>query len=719
MLAALRRSSACLPRTLSTVTIAPSSLVTRPTATFKSSSIQRLSHPSAAASRSLHRTTALRQLIAEEGASLPTEDGPITTFAELGSRKLVHANVVRALTRQMGLETMTEVQTATINEALQGTDILAQARTGTGKTLGFLIPVLQNIIASDPSLAEQASSRRRPRTTADDIRTIIVSPTRELAEQIAVEARKLVQNTGVIVQTAVGGTQKSAALRDMQRNGCHILVGTPGRIKDIFSDPRSGVSAPGLTALVFDEADRLLDQGFWPEIQEIMSLLPPVHERDRQTLMFSATVPREVVKLVQSTLKPGFQFVKTVRDDEEPTHTRVPQTVVSVAGFENSLPAVVELCTKAIAAAQRPDTRPFKAIVYFNATAEVTLAASTINNLALAPAAADADAVAPDSFRRGRGSHPFGSTRIFEINARLSQNQRTRAADGFRNCRSGILLSTDVTARGMDFPNVTHVIQVGLPTSRDTYIHRIGRTARAGKEGEGWLIVSELERRELGYRLRDLPLKHDDTTLKTGLVNMTREAQIPADAAAILRQVAEATKLVHRDEKVAVYQAQLGIYGWMQSKRALITAMNNLSRYGWGMPQPPFISRALAQRLGISRLEGVNLGSNRSAEDGHDSMDGARGRDLERRGYQSRGDRDGGSSRGAFGGGDRERSRGGFGGDRERRGGDRDGDRRSGGFERRSHFGEGRQERSGGFGGNRGGDRDGGFGGGRERKPRY
>lgn len=643
---------------------------------------------------------------------MPSEDGPITTFRELDTRKMVHPNVVRALTGSMGLETMTEVQTATINEALKGTDIIAQAKTGTGKTLGFLIPVLQNIISEDPTLARHEGGSgyrsRGPRTTADDIRALIISPTRELAEQIAAEAKRLVVNTGVIVQTAVGGTQKREGLRTMQRQGCHILVGTPGRLFDIFSDEYSGVSAPKLNALVYDEADRLLDAGFSKEIAEIKRFLPSPEQKQRQTLMFSATVPNEVVDLVHRTLRPGFQYVKTVRDDEEPTHTRVPQHLVTVAGLENRLPALIELCNAAIENAKQAGARPFKAIVYFNSTAEVRYAASTLHNLADPSGTSEA----PSPF--GRRNHPLQPARILEIHAKLSQSQRTRAAEDFRRCDSGILLSSDVTARGMDFPNVTHVIQIGLPGSRDTYIHRIGRTARAGKEGEGWLIASQMESSEIRSRLNRLPLKVDKS-LATAEVDMTREGQVPADAARILLQVAEATKLTPMEEKAAVYQAMLGVFGWYPRKNELIRAMNNLTRFGFGMSTPPRINPALAQKLGISRIAGVNLADRGSRGDrgvfGDDAFNsgdsvggfGDRERSSSRAGgFGSRGgfggDR-GGSyerrDRGSFGGGDR----GGFGGDRGGRGG----------------FGGGDRGGRGGFGGgDRGGDRGdrGGFGGG-------
>ncbi|KAK5008462.1 hypothetical protein LTR28_003934 [Elasticomyces elasticus] len=616
---------------------------------------------------------------------------------------------------------MTEVQTATINEALKSNDIIAQARTGTGKTLGFLLPLLSNIIASDASLAKKTFAARPPRTTADDIRALIISPTRELAEQIAAEARRVTAHTDIIVQTAVGGTTRMAGLRQMQREGSHILVGTPGRLKDIFSDPHSGVSAPGLNALVFDEADRLLDQGFWPEIQEIMRLLPDQKQQPRQTLMFSATVPKEVVQLVNKVLKPGFQFVRTVRDDEVPTHQGVPQHLVTVNGFENVLPTLYELCAREVAAASdgSGQKRPFKAIVYFNSTAEVTLASSTFHNLRPSEPDTDATSASSPMFRQSRPRHPLAPARIFEIHARLTQAARTRSADNFRNSTSGILFSSDVTARGMDFPNVTHVIQVGVPGSRDTYIHRIGRTARAGKEGEGWLLTTNLEAQQLSDRLGvgrradsdTLPLR-PDSSLKCAQIDMTREAQIPASAAKILTAISAATQLVPREEKAKTYLALLGVYGWLNDKSALVRKMNDWARFGWGMATPPSIGRGLAQRLGIARVDGLNLGrdSSEGAADGGDGRAERGSRSV----FGNRGGDAGGGRRsydraGAAGARDGERSAprrysdgGGFGG----------GER--GGGERGSGYGGGdrsfgARSRSGGRGGREGyGDREGG-----------
>ncbi|CAD0018488.1 unnamed protein product [Aureobasidium pullulans] len=709
MLGALRRCSTVLPRSVAQIS-----------STSGSAAVSRISRPYNAAliTRSLHQTSQWRQQNAavaeEEGLgfqSEQTEDGPITTFAELGNRKLVSRGVVQTLIKDMGLETMTEVQTATINQALNGNDILAQAKTGTGKTLGFLIPVLQNILKTDASLGERGRGyqRKANKTTADDIRAIIVSPTRELAEQIAMEAKRLVANTSVIVQTAVGGTQKSAGLRAIQRQGCHILVGTPGRLKDILSDQYSGVQAPGLDALVFDEADRLLDQGFWPEIQEIMALLPKPEEKNRQTLMFSATVPREVQKLVRETLKPGFDVVKTVRDDEEPTHARVPQYLVHVNGLENTVPAIVELCKNAIADAAQPDARPFKAILYFNSTAEVTLASAALTELPV-----DEDAMPPPQDTRGRYGRyrdvrgALYPARVFEIHSKLSQGQRTRAADDFRKCSSGILVSSDVTARGMDFPNVTHVIQVGMPRDRETYIHRIGRTARAGKEGQGWLLSPMIEAQEVPRKLNNLPLQKD-TSLATASVDMTREADVPKSAATILAQVAESYNRVPKQLKADAYKAYIGTYGFIR-KKALVNAINNLSRYAWGMPSPPEISSALASRVGLTRVPGMNI-DGRIIEGNLDDVDDRPIRSSD--GRFGWGGRQGGGRGGSRGGFSNDRNGGGFSrGGGGGYGGDRGGDRRGGfggdrGGERRGGYGGG--DRRGGYGGDRG-DRSGGAG---------
>ena len=427
----------------------------------------------------------------------------------------------------------------------------------------------------------------RESTAATDIRAIIISPTRELAEQIALEAGKLVSKTNIIVQTAVGGSQKSFHLNKMRKEGCHILVGTPGRLNDLLSDPYSRVRAPNLSAFVLDEADRLLDQGFAPEIADIQRLLPNRKEVDRQTLLFSATVPREVMDIVRRTTKPDFKFVRTVQEGESQTHDRVPQKLVYVKGFENLLPSLLELCQREIKAG----IKPFKAIAYFNATAEATLAASTFRNLP------------------GGRDGPLSDSKIIEIHGKLTQGQRTNAADQFKRARSAILFSSDVTARGMDFPNVTHVIQIGIPVSRDTYVHRIGRTARADKEGEGWLFATPIERIEIRHRLKLLPL-NIDTSIESAKVDMTQDAELPESIALNLTQIMQASSRVPTHEKSAAYMASLGIFQWLHDKQSLIDAMNGRAKYQWAMDLPPPVSHGIVQKLGLSRVMGLNIGSN-------------------------------------------------------------------------------------------------------------
>lgn len=455
---------------------------------------------------------------------------------------------------------------------------------------------MQNIL-NDPSVQRHQYSRRRATADASDIRALIISPTRELAEQIAAEAIKVAAATGLKVQTAVGGTHKSSGLRRIQQDGCHLLVGTPGRIKDIFSDPRTGVSAPKLNTLILDEADRLLDQGFSQEIREIQDLLPDPLQVDRQTLMFSATVPREVMQMVRRTMKPNFKFIKTVRDDEVPTHLKVPQRTVFVRGYENALPAVLELAKNyQVKQREDPSLRPFKAIVYFNSTSEVNLAAETFSNLKSDP-------------EDGRSRSPLGRLRILEIHAKLTQKQRTFSADTFRKASEGILFSSDVTARGMDFPDVTHVIQVGVPTSRETYIHRLGRTARANKTGEGWLFIHDGENDAYEQKLSNLPLTEDSTSLATAMANMAEGMETASPATALtIKQVKAAMEEVSPVIRETSYRSQLGVLtNSFRSKRHAIRALNDLAVHGYGLPEPPVVRMGTARNLAIDRIPELNL----------------------------------------------------------------------------------------------------------------
>lgn len=448
--------------------------------------------------------------------------------------------------------------------------------------MAFLVPVLQKIIAQDPSLENHPAPPGR-RRYGPDIRALIISPTRELAEQIATEARKVTTRTNVIVQTAVGGTGKRFALQKIQNEGCHILVGTPGRLNDVLSDPRSGIEIKDLDVLVLDEADRLLDDGFAPELLNIKRLLPSNAEDDYQTLMFSATVPEEVMQMVRRFMKPGYRFVRTVQPGEQATHERVPQRLVHVNGLENMLPSVLELMQRELA---RTDAElPFKAIVFFNANAEACLAA--------------------DIFRR-IGRSTGSKIPIIEMHSKLSQYERTRASEDFRRAKSAVMFSSDVTSRGMDFPNVTHVIQLHLPRQAEQYVHRLGRTARGDKNGEGWLFVAPIERRDVALKFSNMPLVQD-TTLLTAKVDMTQDSQLPANVTKCLTDVIEASKIVDPELKKAAYKANLGVFQGYSNKTKLVKVLNQRAKHAWGMETPPALSPSLLRKINFAGVPGLNV----------------------------------------------------------------------------------------------------------------
>lgn len=468
-------------------------------------------------------------------------------------------------------------------------------------------------------------------------------------------------------------------LQKTQYEGCHLLVATPGRLTDLLSDEYSGVRAPNLTTLVLDEADRLLDDGFSKDIEEILTLLPNRNHVDRQTLLFSATIPKEVMHLVRRTLKPNFHFVQTVKEGDLATHEKVPQNIAVTPGMENYMPALLELCKRGIAqAAQEAETlgpaaKPFKAIVYLSATTQVQLAHRIFDNL------------------RGEeggmwGKHPLYPAEVSLMHGQLTQMERTRVSERFRRAKSAILFSTDVTARGMDFPNVTHVVQIGLPPNKEQYIHRIGRTGRGDKAGEGWLIISQAEIREARNRLRGLPIM-PDKTLEAAQLDMTQDAQLPKSLATTLSQVADATKMVDRRMKEAAY---MGSLGHAARDVAMVQALNQWTRYGWGYEKPPPVDPRMAQRMGLGKVPGMNIEA-RARRDDFDDFDGP-------------------PSYGARGAG----GRGGFG---DRRQGGGFSDRGGGGFgDKSSGFGD-RGGRGGGFGGDRrGGGRGSGRGGSRVRE---
>lgn len=426
------------------------------------------------------------------------------------------------------------------------------------------------MLHEDPSLAHRKALRQ---ARCDDIRGIVLSPTRELAMQIAEEAKALVKNTGLVVQIAVGGTQKSEMLRRARRMGCHLLIATPGRLHDLLSDPRSGIEAPNLAAMVLDEADRMLDTGFEQELKSIVDLLPSPDQKVRQTMLVSATIPDNVIRLARTMVRPDdFEFIQTIPENESLTHDRIPQNIVKLDGWKNVFPSVFELIDREAAKSKaNPDAKPLKAIVYFNTTALVQMA----GELAY--------------MRRKAGDM---NVQTYAIHSALTQNQRTRAADFFRSASSAILFSSDVTARGMDFPDVTHVIQIDCPRDRESYIHRLGRTGRQGKDGEGWILLPPSSLRSTRNMLKGLPIKPNESLESATASNeATGETSYLADTAELYSRL---PSNLLGSTYTSVFGAHMG------SREELAQELQQWVVEGWGWDAPPPVSTSWARNLGIS-----------------------------------------------------------------------------------------------------------------------
>lgn len=361
------------------------------------------------------------------------------------------------LTRDMGYEFLTHVQKDTLPPILRGCDVLAKGKTGNGKTIAFLLPTLERMLT-------------HPQLKQDKIAALVISPTRELAQQIAVEAVKLTDVHGLHTSCFVGGSSVNKDVKALTRpGGIDVLVATPGRLQAHLEDNNGRIrqKLDSLQVLVLDEADRLLDMGFRPDILRILSHLP----KKRQTLLFSATLPAATAELKDIALRDDYVFVDTIEGEDQQTNTQAVQeyVVCDLQDVISSVEGVLEEHMKLPA---------FKVIVFL-------------------PTARSAQFMA-QLFQAA------GFPNVLEMHSRKSQSARTKAADAFRKGEKIIMFSSDVSARGVDYPGVSLVLQVGL-TDRDQYIHRLGRTARAGMDGRGILVLASFERAMLSD-LADLPL---------------------------------------------------------------------------------------------------------------------------------------------------------------------------------------------------------------------
>ncbi|KAL7008414.1 hypothetical protein EMMF5_002143 [Cystobasidiomycetes sp. EMM_F5] len=369
-----------------------------------------------------------------------------TRFSSFVQQGLLNSSI------NLPFDTCTDVQAKTLPTILNGGDVLAQAKTGTGKTLAFLIPTIQRLLLS---------KRSRP---VGNVGALILSPTRELAAQIAEAAKPLLRDIpNMEVQISTGGNNVNTELRSLRSKRCDILVATPGRLLDHLKNNGFAANLQGLQALVLDEADRLLDAGFKNDIIAISKLLPDRSSSPRQSLLFSATISKDVKDVASAVLSTEHTFVSTLLPGEANVHEHVPQFVVT-APLADSITATVAVIRQEITATQ---------------AAKIMLFLPTARSTGIFYAALEK-----------LQSDVLNGIPVLQIHSRMSQSARTKAADQFKDLKSAILVSSDVTARGMDFPNVTHVLQCGIPQNPEQYIHRLGRTARAGQTGRGIIILT-------------------------------------------------------------------------------------------------------------------------------------------------------------------------------------------------------------------------------------
>lgn len=332
--------------------------------------------------------------------------------------------------RDAQYETPTPIQEQAIPVALSGNDVLACAQTGTGKTAAFLLPILQRL----------AQSERK------GVRALVVTPTRELAAQIAESARVYGKHLRIRTAVAFGGVSLGAQIAQLKR-GADLLIATPGRLLDHIE--RGTVTLSAITILVLDEADRMFDMGFLPDVRRILRLIPPT----RQTLLFSATMPKEVEHLAHDTLR-------------SPTVITIGRKATPVDTVRQVLYAVEAERKRDLLCHLLQHSHMHQVLVFTRTKIR-------------------ADRLTKHLAQSGR--------RVAVLHGGKSQGARTQALDGFRNGGVDVLIATDLAARGLDVDGISHVVNFDVPNSPEDYVHRIGRTARASATGDAISLVSSDE----------------------------------------------------------------------------------------------------------------------------------------------------------------------------------------------------------------------------------
>uniref|UniRef100_A0ACD5WTH6 Uncharacterized protein n=1 Tax=Avena sativa TaxID=4498 RepID=A0ACD5WTH6_AVESA len=380
---------------------------------------------------------------------------PADGFEEAGLVEAVLRNVARC-----GYDNPTPVQRYSMPIVLSGRDLMACAQTGYGKTAAFCLPMVSGLVAVE---AEGGGGGGGGRGDYDDYgrtgrpRALVLAPTRELAAQIHEEAKKFSHQTGIKVKVAYGGTPMIQQMRDIER-GVDILVATPGRLVDMIE--RSKVSLEAIKYLVMDEADRMLDMGFEPQIRKIVDGMGMPRKSVRQTMLFSATFPPQIQRLASDFLS-KYIFITVGRVGS--STDLITQKVEFVTYDEKKTYLLDLLQNQSFTSSDGKPQQPL--------------------TLVFVETKRDADSLRYWLYNKG-----FPAT---AIHGDRSQEERESALRSFKSGLTPIMVATDVVARGLDVPNVSHVINYDLPKSIEDYVHRIGRTGRAGNAGRATAFFTE------------------------------------------------------------------------------------------------------------------------------------------------------------------------------------------------------------------------------------
>lgn len=367
-----------------------------------------------------------------------------TSFAELGLNEQILAGV-----DALGFSTPTPVQAGAIPEVLAGRDVVASAQTGTGKTAAFALPMLQRIAGK---------SGHGPHA-------LVVTPTRELAAQIDDVVKVVCQKTGQRAVIVMGGAKFDKQIAALEK-GCDLLVATPGRLLDLME--HNHVSLSGVEILVLDEADRMLDMGFWPSVRRIMHALPEQH----QTLLFSATIPPSIKSTIDAMLhEPAVVEISRVGE----TADTVEEHLCPVTQAQKP-----ELLRALLDTGGASGERPERVLVFCRTKHRVDDVSAMLKN---------------------------AQVKVDVMHADRPQQARARALERFREGKIQVLVATDVMSRGIDVAGVDAVVNFDVPMDPEDYVHRIGRTGRAGATGHAYTFVAPDEispLREIEYFTKKL-----------------------------------------------------------------------------------------------------------------------------------------------------------------------------------------------------------------------